>query len=349
MKSYKSILESICKTMVALGVITLVVGCGSSSKSPTGGGAMTSVYVIQNPAPLSAGSGTILQFSATATGSVAPVSTITAPANTSFNSLATDGSGNIYAATHLASGEDVRVYTAGAKGSATPVRILPGNATTQIGAVDGLAASAGGEIFVAEDSGGVAAFSATANGNVAPSRYILGDSQTGGSLSTVLIANAVAADSSDNLYILNLGIGPGLPIVVFGPTATGNVAPIRSIGGAMTMTTVGSLGGITTDSTGNLYVTNNTSTGSILVFGPSASGNVAPIRVISGTSTQLGALGGIKLDSVGNIYVVSTSATRTNPTVLKFSATASGNVAPTSSFTSSAWTNPDNALSLAVH
>ena len=353
---------SVLQMMVA-GLAAGVGGCGGSGNgsgqqtvTPTPApAAVVSVYVIQNPATFGSGPGAVLQFPAASTGSVSATATITATTNASFGYLATDATGNLYVSSDTATTGDIREYAAGATGTATPLRTLPANATTQIGAVQGLAASGTGEIFVSEDSGGVAAFSPSSNGSVAPARYILGAVQTGGGLSTLISANDVAADSSDNLYVANQG-APGLmPIVVFGPTATGNVAPLRSIGGSLT--TISGVGGLTTDSAGNLYVTSVTVslsggtpvyTGSILVFGMGASGNVAPTRTITGAMTMLGRLGGIKLDSSGNLYVVSTSATGTSPTVLKFAAAATGNVAPASSFTSSAWTTPDNGLSLAV-
>jgi hypothetical protein len=294
-----------------------------------------------------------LQFSSTATGAATPKSTITAPADTSFGSLATDGSGNIYVTANSPTSLDVREYSAGSTGSATPMRLLPGNSTTMLSAPDGIDADATGEIFVSEDTGGVATYSKAANGSVAPDSYILGAAQTGGGLSTLIEANAIAVDGSENLYIMNQGAPNLMPICVFSPGASGNVAPTRSIGGANT--TIDSMGGVATDSVGNLYVTSTTvqsdvtSTGSILEFAPVASGNIAPIRTISGNSTQLGKLGGIKVDSTGNIFVVSTDSTGKNPTVLEFSDIATGNAAPTSSFTSSAWTNPDNGVSLAVH
>ena len=79
------------------------------------------------------------------------------------------------------------------------------------------------------------------------------------------------------------------------------------------------------------------------------------MRTISGTATQLNSLAGIKVDAIGNIYVVSTTInlsvtpSLTNPTVLRFAATANGNVAPAASFTSTAWTTPDNNPSIALH
>lgn len=351
---------------VITGLMAGLAGCGGNgggSSSGSGGGgstpppptAVVHVYVIQNPATFGSGSGSILQFPATSTGSVSPSSSITAPANTWFDYVATDGSGNVYTGTQSMTTNDVREYTAGSTGAATPTRTLPEDVTTMIGALQGLAASASGEIFVSEDSGAVAGFSATANGSVAPAQYIVGADEQGGGLSTLVSANDVTVDGSGNLYVANEG-APGLmPIVVFGPTATGNVAPLRSIGGALT--TIAGITGMTADAAGNLYVASETAvftgnspvyTGSILVFGPGATGNVAPIRTISGASTTLGRLGGIKLDSAGNVYVVSESGTGTDLTVVKFAAAATGNVAPVSSFSSTEWTHADNGASLAV-
>lgn len=87
MKSFGSMFGSIGIVVVASGVIAGLASCGGS-KSPPKGGGTTSVYVIQNPTTFGTGSGTILQFSATATGSASPMSTITAPANTSFGKQA---------------------------------------------------------------------------------------------------------------------------------------------------------------------------------------------------------------------------------------------------------------------
>ena len=350
----------------------MLAGCSSGSSSSTGttggGGTTTppaptaspSVFVIQFPAlPLTAGtSASILQFSATATGSATPTATITAPANTLFEELATDAAYNIYTSSFVVpttSGTtgsgDIRGYALGATGAATPTRILPGYAAgtnTKIGAVDGIAASSTGAIYLGLDSGAVEAFSAAAVGNVAPDRYILGASQTGGGASGLIVSNAVAADSTGQIYVANQG-GPGLmPIAVFSATATGNVAPSRQIGGALT--TLVSVTGITTDVAGNLYVTNNTSTGgSIVEFAPTASGNAVPIKVITGAATTAGTLYGIKVDGSGNIFVVSATSAGKNPTVLRFAAAATGNVAPVSTFTSPAWTQIDYTGSIALY
>lgn len=359
-----SAVSSVSRVMVVSAVLTCLASCsgGGSSTSSRGGGnggtgtsGLTRVYVIQNPATFGSGIPTILQFSATASGSVSPTATISGPTNTAFNALATDGAGNIYASYYgPKDAGGVVEYAAGATGTATPIRRLSGDATTGVTAVDGLATSAAGEIFVGEDYGGVQAFSATASGSVAPSRWILGAYERGGGLSAIGTANSVAVDSSDNLYVVNQGYIGGQPLLVFGPTATGNAAPLYTIGGSVAGITVGSVNSVATDSSGNVYVTTGSASGGVILeFAAGAHGNVAPIRTISGPSTLLQALYGIKVDSAGNIYVVSATSTMSginiSPTILKFSATATGNVPPTSTFTSAAWTNPDNSRSLAIY
>jgi hypothetical protein len=358
-----SLHSCILRTLITSSAVAALAGCSGDSPSttpPVVTSTIPSVYVLQVPSN-SAASGSILQFSSTANGVVSPTSTITVSGAT-FNGLAADGSGNLYS-DEVSGGNSfgqVVEFAAGATGAATPIRSIPGNTVTGVTAVDGISAGPTGEIFVGEDYGAAQVFSATANGSVAPTRNILGISQPGGGLSTLGVATAIAADSSDNLFVVNAGNPGSAPIAIFSPTATGNVAPIRTIGGALT--TLGQVTGLTVDATGNLYVGSVTSTfsnnvltyvGSIVVFGPTASGNVAPMRTITGPLTTMAVIGGPRLDASGNIYVVSSngsasSATKTT-TVLKFAAAAAGNVAPTSSFTSAAWTNPDYAYSIAIH
>ena len=139
------------------------------------------------------------------------------------------------------------------------------------------------------------------------------------------------------------------PIEVFAPSAT---APIRTLSGALTTLAIGSPQGLATDSAGNLYVANVVSgVSSILIFEPTATGNTPPLRDITGSNTTLGCVGGIALDNEGYLYVVSvpTCGSTASPTVLKFSTTGDGNIAPVATFTSTAWTNADPTLSIAVY
>ena len=109
--------------------------------------------------------------------------------------------------------------------------------------------------------------------------------------------------------------------------ANGNVSPIQTITGPNTLLDPV---GIAVDSGLNIYVENDSSrsskAGLISVFAAGASGNVSPIRTITGSMTKLVYPEGIALDSMGNIYVASDP--RSSTSILVFAAGANGNVEP---------------------
>jgi hypothetical protein len=335
---------------LTLGLVLALSGCSSDGTTfgDTNGAPSTGVYVIQNTAATTttAATGTILQFSTSASGAATPVSTIANLNVTSLAFLAVDATGDIYtSATEGTTGTSLLEFPVDASNNAQPTRSIPFNTTTEIAAPTGLASDPAGDLVLPEASGNVAVFSSTATGSVAPSDYI-----TGGGPSTLVNATAAAVDTSGNLYIADSGTGVTNPIVVFSAASTG--APTRSIGGALTTLTVGSPQGIATDSAGNLYITNVVAgVSSILVFEPTANGNTPPLRDITGSNTLLGCAGGIALDNEGYLYVVSvpTCGSTASPSVLKFSTTGDGNIAPVATFTSSAWTTLDPNLSIAVY
>jgi hypothetical protein len=88
-------------------------------------------------------------------------------------------------------------------------------------------------------------------------------------------------DAAGNLYVANYS---NHTITVFGPGASGNVAPIRTISGPMTG--LSNPSGIALNPSGNLYVANDV-VNSVVVFAPGAAGNVTPIRTLSGPSTGI--------------------------------------------------------------
>jgi hypothetical protein len=276
----------------------------------------------------------IFVFPPTATGSPAPTTVINNARNVS-----TDGAGNIY----VVSGDGfIQEYLAG-QPLGTPARSIPLPAGTDAVKVV-KSVSPTGEIFVA-DAKGVSVFSATANGNDQPVRYIMGNSQPDGGPATAINPRyALAVDGADNLYMSN---NSATPIVVFGSTATGTVIPVRALGGSLTMLfgKTFDVYGMAIDSIGNLYVNCNCQRGpAILEFSPTANGNVAPIRTISGALTLVYG-GGIAVDATGNIYH-STTTNYVTQSVMKYSPTATGNVAPDSILTVGPWTGYDQSIAV---
>jgi hypothetical protein len=86
----------------------------------------------------------------------------------------------------------------------------------------------------------------------------------------------MAVDSQGNLFVVNLG---GNSITVYAPTATGNAAPLRRLGGPnTTRTQLQQPYGIALDNAGHMFVTQGNS---FLVFNASASGSDAPLQVVT--------------------------------------------------------------------
>ncbi len=318
------------------------------------------VYVIQNnPASGStAASGEILQFSTSSSGATTPLSTINYSKITSAAYLAVDGYGDIYtSASEGSSGSAILEFPVGSSNNAQPIGDIPFNSTTGLTGINGLAVDAAGDIYAAGAGYGVAGFGYSQNGSVAPDLLLPLGTQAA-DLTTLEFPYALAVDPKDNLYVANTASpavsapAPTAPIVVFAPAATGSVAPSRTLSGALTTLSFGTPQGMATDSAGNLYVTNYAAgVSSILIFERGATGNTPPLRDITGSNTQLGCVGGIALDNEGYLYVVSTATcgSTANPTVLKFSTKGNGNIAPVATFTSTAWTNADTNLSIAVY
>jgi|GEM_PF-2490242 len=336
---------------LAIGMTLPLAGCASdgSTYGNTSGAPATGVYVIQNHAAsgTTAASASVLQFSSTASGAATPVSAITNLNVTSLGFLAIDGTGNLYtAATQGTTGTSLVEFPVGSQNNAQPIRSIPFNTTTGLTTLYSLSAGTAGNLFASNGAGGVDLFSSTATGSVAPTSTVSITSGAG--------PQATAVDGSGNLYVATATPTNSTaiaPIEVFAP-GTSSTVPTRTIGGALTNLALTTPKALATDTAGNLYVANVVSgVSSILVFEPTATGNAPPMRDITGSNTLLGCVGGIAVDTEGGyLYVVSTPTcgSTASPTVLKFSTTGTGNIAPVSSFTSTVWTNPDPTLSIAV-
>jgi hypothetical protein len=199
----------------------------------------------------------------------------------------------------------------------------------------------------------ISVYSSTATGAATPIRNI-GGSNTGFNQSNSEETVYFAVDHSGNIYVSN-SLTFGGEINVFSSTTTGNVGPTSTLNTGATCPE-----GIAVDSSGNIYaveVTTNPSTfaqsTAIVEYASGATGAATPTKTIAGSSTEMSYGEGLVIDSSDTLYMVNqTLITGSSPqaytySVLEFGSNASGNVAPTTAFTSSSWTNGANYL--AVH
>jgi hypothetical protein len=194
-----------------------------------------------------------------------------------------------------------------------------------VNAINALIVDSTGNLYVSAGSS-VQIFSPTANGDAVSIRTI------GGSATTITGVGSIslAVDSGNNIYVSSGITVADTPesILIFNSSANGNVPPTSTIGGPLT--TINFIQGLAVDGAGNIYVSNvpsDSPNADILVFSAGSTGNVAPIRTISGPATTMSSIGNLALDSAGNIYVLNDLG------LLKFASNATGNVAPIATIT----------------
>jgi hypothetical protein len=283
----------------------------------------SSLYLAQNsPNPYSTPS-QILIFPTGVSGNPSPSNVIILPSSITVGPIAVDSSGNVYAVTPT----DVREYAANATGIATPIRLIPANSTTTLNVIIGLSVDSSGNLYVLNDGVGIDIFSSNANGSVAPSRII-----PIGSATTLSIPMYITVDGLGNLYVSNVNSSGQGSVVVFGPTANGNVAPDHILSQFAF--------GLSTDAFNNLYLFKFNAGSEIDGFAPGASDDAYPFRILS-----LGqdALTGFTSGPAGELYVGTNGSLLNNarsatPTFLEFSTSAVGTATPTTSFVPVAYT-----------
>jgi hypothetical protein len=263
--------------------------------------------------------------------------------------VSVDGAGNIYVVAVNNNNSSykvtsINVYSPDSP-TGNPVRSLPIGSGTKIPEFHGMVANTTGEIFV-NDGNGIAVFGPAATGDADPVRYILGNTQPGGGVDTAIKPDVMAVDSSDNLYVGTTSYTT-YPLVlstfiyVFGAKDTGTVVPSRTIAGPATQSAL--IESMATDNVGNLYVlcyadrADGLNSFGVYEFGPTANGNVAPMRYVTtpGMNTEYEGTG-VAVDSAGTIYVMA-SRVLSQGAVFEFPSTASGSFSPAKTLTYSTW------------
>jgi len=208
--------------------------------------------------------------------------------------VALDAKGKIYVANDgTAAGhgqsDTIKIYPAGSNAIAAPI-----GGGSNYSSPQAIAVGSDGTTYVANGSNdGIYIFGPGPDGKARLRTIVNGVNEPSG----------VAVDRNGNLYVVNYG---GQSIEVYGSRADGEAPPIRTISGDKTK--LDFTQGIALDTAGKIYVTNRggmapDGADSITVYAPGASGDVAPIAIISGPKTRLKLPQGIAVDSDGKIYV----------------------------------------------
>ncbi len=95
---------------------------------------------------------------------------------------------------------------------------------------------------------------------------------------------------------------------MYPPTATGNVAPLRTIAGTATGV-AGGVFGIAVDAASHVYASNHYRN-SITEYAAGANGNVVPIATLTGPATGVQQPTGIALDPAGHLWSTMRPASR---------------------------------------
>ena len=165
----------------------------------------------------------------------------------------------------------------------------------------------------------IAAFARLANGNVAPTRSIAGQSTKIGRASHDVYYD----ETHDELVV---GSANGQAVITLRGGANGDEKPLRIIQGPHTQLQSPGYGVYVDEAHNETWVVEGRDRPGeeyILVFPRTGNGDVAPIRVIKGPDTKLKNARNIVVDPVRNLVAVSS-----NNGCLVFNRTDNGNVAP---------------------
>jgi hypothetical protein len=355
-----------------------LVGCSSVSNSGSAGGggsnapaAAKNIYEINTGTNSNIATESVMAFSVSATGSVTPASTLMLPSNFVASTLAIGPQGQIYVGGRqnpsTATFGTVLEYPAGSSGSVTPSVTLNGSAagTATFTFGFGIAVNSANTLVVGSQDGAIAIFASGFTASSAPTQYL-----TWGKAGFEDGIDSIAIDTAGEIFVQDDGNGRGAKslIDVFAAGATGAAAPARQITGTNTTTLYydgDTSSSIVVDGAGDVYLAyynatndpatpsgttplaNNEPTG-IIEFAAGATGNATPLKRISGALTKVVEPMGLAVDLAGNLYYLDANESFLSNAIVPslfevFSSSATGNVAATTSFssTSIAYNNDD--------
>jgi hypothetical protein len=294
--------------VVTPGVVNVVVSAQPTSQSGAATLKATIPVTIAHSILYVGGTNSITAFF---DGNGTPSATI-AGSNTGLlvqvNSLAVGANGTIYA---VVPGGQLLEFPPGANGNVAPALTISGS-NTGLNSPVGITVDTAGRAFVTNISSNVVtAYSAGANGNVVPSFEIAG--------TATLLSSPIgeALDSQNTLYVANEG---NSTVTMYAAGSANNVLT-ASIGGSSTnLQSIEDLAIAPDGTIGAISVVNGLQ--AIVEFASGSSGNVAPVRTISGAATELTDASALVADAAGTLYAAN------DVNVTEYAAGANGNVAP---------------------
>jgi hypothetical protein len=358
-------------------VLTVLAGCGGGSRPATGPQAAKNIYMLNYASTNQDETDTVLTFPVASSGTATPSATLNLPSNFYAESVASGPGGNLYVGGYQGSDAttgEILIFAAGATGSATPTTTITGgisnNGTTfdfpyfitfnskgqlfvqsddysivafapdatgaatptqyiswgqtNFNDIWGIAADAAGEVFIADyGNNAVYAFAAGATGNAAPVRTI-----TGTDTAVFTEPYLLASDDAGDITVSNYNGNSNANIRPSQNPVRANLEVHRQrltppfLSAEARPNPHSELPGLAT---------------SVVTFPAGSNGNAKPSRVLSGSSTNIVDPEALTIDAVSNLYYV--DYINSSYITMLFPATATGNVAPTTSFTSTAVTD----------
>ncbi|HZQ42600.1 MAG TPA: hypothetical protein VFA99_05080 [Acidobacteriaceae bacterium] len=335
--------------VLAATTLSIASGCGGGGGSSSTTPVQTTPTVTTNPAvtakilySVDSVDYTVDEYTANQSGAVTPTATISTGSQNLPTAIAGDASGNLYVSVNsngTNSVGEILVFT-GAATTPTRTITLAAPATGYMYQVSSMTTDSMNNLYVAASGAplltgltgsfvAIFVYAPGATGTASPLRTISGAATTlkGGPGSSGMAQ--MSMDSKDNLYVANSGGSPGTAVLMFPAGASGNVAPTVITGPTYAPT------GVALDAQDNIYISQSQSgpfgviPSAVYVFAKGSGPSAMPTRTIMGTATgQNLYLNNIHVDSGGNIFVAQVADG--HQAFLVYSATANGNVAPSS-------------------
>lgn len=170
----------------------------------------------------------------------------------------------------------------------------------------------------------IGAFPATGNGELTPSSLIHGEKAALYGIPSTLLRAPLGRIFTCRWEFTG---DKRWHIVAFAPTAHGDVAPVRNIGGSnnpLRNCTSVAVGGMA-----RVAAAGNDPSDSVFLWGRGLNGNAKPSQALAGRNTDLDDPRGLGFDESGNLYVVNNGYPSHRPdTVTVYAPDASGNARP---------------------